>query len=201
MLPYSGPHLALSLLLSHGGGDVCQPLASHCPNLLTAWLYIRDWDWLLLCRYLHIWFHNAYVFPVVNPYNPLPPVNSHELLTPTSCCLHVYIARTWWSIQSPKHNSTWPRTVCTPSFAFVVKKRHAALPKERLEKHWKAVVWGGIEKSDMVDHTWKEKRNHLPLWDEVKIIDWEEHWRIRHLLSRLSIEINIIWEPIIKKVR
>ena len=27
----------------------------------------------------------------------------------------------------------------------------------------------------MADHIWKEKGNHLHLWDEVKIIDREEH--------------------------
>ena len=49
--------------------------------------------------------------------------------------------------------------------------------------------------------------------DEVEIIDRVEHWRIRclkesahmlhqiDLLSRPSIELNTIWEPIIKKVR
>ena len=37
----------------------------------------------------------------------------------------------------------------------------------RLERHRKAVVRGEIEKSGMADHTWKEKVNHLPLWDEV----------------------------------
>ena len=63
----------------------------------------------------------------------------------------------------------------------------------------------------MVDHIWKEKGNHRPLLDEVKIIDREELWRIRHLkesahilaysdLSSLpSIEMNTKWEPIIKK--
>ena len=81
-----------------------------------------------------------------------------------------------------------------------------------LEEHWKAVVRGEIEKSGMADHIWKEKGNHLPLWDKVKIINRAEHWRIRRLkesahmlgyndlLSRPSIELNIIWEPIIKKV-
>ena len=65
----------------------------------------------------------------------------------------------------------------------------------------------------MADHIWKEKRNHQPLWDKVEIIDRDEHWRIRclkesahmlgynDLLSRPSIEMNTIWEPIIKKVR
>ena len=85
--------------------------------------------------------------------------------------------------------------------------------KVRLEEHWKAVVQGEVEKSGMADHIWKEKGNHLPLWDKVEIIDRAEHWRIRHLkesahmlgyndlLSRPSIELNTIWEPIIKKAR
>ena len=71
---------------------------------------------------------------------------------------------------------------------------------------------GEIEKSGMVDHIWKEKGNHLPLWDE-EIIDRAEHWRITRLnesahmlryndlLNRPSIEMNTIWEPIIKKAR
>ena len=33
----------------------------------------------------------------------------------------------------------------------------------------------------MVDHIWKEKGNHLLLWDQAKIIDREEHWKIRCL--------------------
>ena len=85
--------------------------------------------------------------------------------------------------------------------------------KVRLERHRKAVVRGEIEKSGMANYTWKEKRNHLPLRDEVKIIDREEPWRIRQLkesahmlgnsdvLCRPSIQMNTIWEPIIKKVR
>ena len=83
--------------------------------------------------------------------------------------------------------------------------------KVRLEKHRKAVVRGEIEKLGMADHIWREKGNHLPLWDKVEIIDRAEHWRIRRLkesahmlgnndlLSRPSIELNTIWEPIIKK--
>ena len=65
----------------------------------------------------------------------------------------------------------------------------------------------------MTDHIWKEKGNYLPLWDKVEIIDRAAHRRIRHLkesahmlgyndlLSRPTIELNTIWEPIIKKVR
>ena len=48
-------------------------------------------------------------------------------------------------------------------------------------KKSKAVVRSEIEKSGMADHIWKEKGNHLPLWDKVEIIDWAEHWRIRRL--------------------
>ena len=85
--------------------------------------------------------------------------------------------------------------------------------KIRLEQHQKAVIQGEIEKLSMADHIWKKKGTHLPLWDEVKIIDREVHWRIRclkesahmlgysDLLSRPSIEMNTIWELIIKKVR
>ena len=83
--------------------------------------------------------------------------------------------------------------------------------KVRLEEHQEAVVRGEIEKSGMADHIWKEKGNHLPLSDKVEIIDWDEYWRIRRikesahmlgyndLLSRPSIELNTIWERIIKK--
>ena len=74
--------------------------------------------------------------------------------------------------------------------------------KVRLQEH---------QKAGMADHIWKEKGNHLPLWDKVKIIDREEHWKTRRLkepahmlgyvdlLSRPSIEMNTIWEPITEK--
>ena len=77
--------------------------------------------------------------------------------------------------------------------------------KVRLEEHRKAVVRGKIEKLGMEDHIWKKKGNYLPLWDEVKIIDRAEHWRIRRLnesahmlgyndlLRRPSKEMNTIW--------
>ena len=45
--------------------------------------------------------------------------------------------------------------------------------KVRLKEHRKAAVRGEIEESGMADH--------LSLWDEVEIIDREEHWRIRRL--------------------
>ena len=59
----------------------------------------------------------------------------------------------------------------------------------------------------------RRKGNHLPLWDEVEIIYRAEHWRIRRLkesahmlghndlLRRPGIELNTIWEQIVKKAR
>ena len=87
--------------------------------------------------------------------------------------------------------------------------------KVRLEEHLKVVVRGEIEKSGMADHIGKEKEKgtHLLSWDKVEIIDRAEHWRIgrlkesahklgyNDLLNRPSIELNTIWEPIIKKAR
>ena len=61
-----------------------------------------------------------------------------------------------------------------------------------------------IENSGMADYIWKEKINHLPLWNKVNIIDREKHWKRRRLkeaahmlgyvdlLSRPSIEMNTI---------
>ena len=95
----------------------------------------------------------------------------------------------------------------------IYKGETGCLLKVRLEEHQKAIIRGEIEKSGMADHIWKEKGNHLPLWNKVEIIDRAEHWRIRCLkesahmlgynvlLSRPSIEVNTIWELIIKKAR
>ena len=120
------------------------------------------------------------------------------------------------SVSSHQRNSTWSKN-CVYSIPYScskIYKGETGRPlKVRLEEHRKAVVQGEIEKSGMVDHIWKEKGNHLPLWDKVEIIDRAEHWRIRRLkesahmlgyndlLSRPSIEINTIWKPIIRKVR
>ena len=85
--------------------------------------------------------------------------------------------------------------------------------KARKTSESSSTIRGEIEKSGIADRIWKEKRNHLPLWDKVKIIGRDEHWRIRclkesahmlgnsDLLNRLSIEMNAIWEPIIKRIR
>ena len=101
----------------------------------------------------------------------------------------------------------------TPCSCGKIYKGEIGCPlKVRLEEHRKAVIQGEIEKSGIADHIWKEKGNHLPLWDEVEIIDRAEHWRIRRLkesvcmlgynaLLRSSMEMNSIWEQIIKNVR
>ena len=115
------------------------------------------------------------------------------------------------SSKSSHQQNTWPRIVCIPFHAVVVKYTCSPL-KVKLEERQKAVVWGEIEKLGMAYHVWKEKGKHLPLGDEVKIID-KEHLKIRHLkealhilgnsdlLSIPSIEMNMIWEPILKKAR
>ena len=83
------------------------------------------------------------------------------------------------------------------------------LTKSKARGTPKAVCQGEAEKSVMADHIWNEI--HLPLWDQAKIIDRAEYWKIRclievvhvldynDLLSRPSIEMNTIWEPLIKK--
>lgn len=36
-------------------------------------------------------------------------------------------------------------------------------------------------KSDMFDHIWREKSSQKnPLWNEVKILEIEEHWRFKY---------------------
>ena len=61
----------------------------------------------------------------------------------------------------------------------IYKGETGHLLKVRLEELRKAVVRVEIEKLGMADHIWKEKGNHLPLWDEVEIIDRAEYWRIK----------------------
>ena len=82
-----------------------------------------------------------------------------------------------------------------------------------MEEHRKAVSKGDTTKSGIADHVWKEKGGHLPLWNEVEIIDREDHGKIRKLkesahmlgkkncLSHPSIEMDTIWEPLILKER
>ena len=72
---------------------------------------------------------------------------------------------------------------------------------------------GQVEKSGVADHIWREKEDHYPLWDQVEIIDKEHHWKTcklkesahmlvhKNLQSRPSIEINTIWEPVIRSAR
>ena len=48
----------------------------------------------------------------------------------------------------------------------------------------------------MADHIRKEKRHHLPRWDEVKIIDREEHWKIRGFKGSntyAGLQLTVVW--------
>ncbi len=54
----------------------------------------------------------------------------------------------------------------------------------------RTVCQGEIEKMSMADHIWKEKGNHQPLWDEVKIIGREQHWKIRHLKEAAHVRVQ-----------
>ena len=50
-------------------------------------------------------------------------------------------------------------------------------------------------------------QNHILLRDKIKIIVWEEAWKnstfvgLLKPVSRLCIQVNLIWEPLIKKAR
>ena len=85
-----------------------------------------------------------------------------------------------WGISSrSNHQRNWVYSI--PCSCGKIYKSEISHPlKVRLKEHRKAILRGEIEKSGMADHIWKEKENHLPLWDKVEIID-REHWRIRRL--------------------
>ena len=86
------------------------------------------------------------------------------------------------------------------------------MAKEK-KKHRKSEERVEIEKSGIADHIWKEKGNHLLLWEEVKAYMGDLHWRMRYLkvaanmlgyrdlLSRSSIEMNSKMQPIMKNAR
>ena len=92
------------------------------------------------------------------------------------------------------------------------KGETGCLLKVRLQEHQKAVTRGEVEKSGVADHIWREKGDQCLLWDQVEIIDKEHHRKIHKLkesahmlghkiLSQPSIEINTIWEPVIRSAR
>ena len=66
-------------------------------------------------------------------------------------------------------------------YLFRIKGETCCSLKVRLEEHQNAVCRGEIEKSCMDDNEGKEKGNPLTIWNEVKILDREEHWRITRL--------------------
>ena len=123
--------------------------------------------------------------------------------------IHVYGYGSFWV----KPSTWWELCIFHLCSCGKVYKDETYHPlKVRLQEHWKAVVWGEIQKSGMADQIWKEKRNYQSLWDKVKIIDGEEHWKrclkeAAHmldyvdLLSRPSVEMNTIWELIREKAK
>ena len=53
--------------------------------------------------------------------------------------------------------------------------------KSKARETSKSSMSGWDRKAGILNHIWKENGNHLPWEDEVKIIDREEHWRVRKL--------------------
>lgn len=51
----------------------------------------------------------------------------------------------------------------------------------KLKEHRKAVVRGETIKLSMTDCVWWESGSHQPLWNGMKILNKEEHWRVRRL--------------------
>ena len=120
VLLYSKPCLAL-LLLSWGRVSFCSSLGTHwhSPCHLTARPCIWDCDYksdCICCGWLHIWFHNAYVFLVClsgcQPTHLLPPVYTgafHSInpqLTSLSkvdmqqmYCLHIHLNESSGSVK------------------------------------------------------------------------------------------------------
>ena len=99
---------------------------------------------------------------------------------------------------------------CIPCSCGCVYKGKTGRPlKVRLEEHKKAVIRGETNKSGVAEHIWSVKGSHMPNWEETQILDREPHWRVRrlkesahmlecsNLLSRPSITIDSIWQPII----
>ena len=84
----------------------------------------------------------------------------------------------------------------------IYKEETGRLLNMRLQDQQKTVTRGEVKKSGVAEHIWRENGDHRPLWDQVEIIDKEHNWRIRkNLLNRPSLEINTIWEPVIRSAR
>ena len=138
--------------------------------------------------------------PGVEPWSPGPLANT---LTPwpivrtmfrSGTTLRKYLFR----VRSPtEYNMTKNCIYSIPCNYGKLYKSEICRPlKVQLEEYRKAVCQEEIEKASMADHIWKQKRNHLPLWEEVKIIDREEHCRIRHVKEAAPYfgQMNTIWE-------
>ena len=81
----------------------------------------------------------------------------------------------------------------------------------RIEEHKKAVAKGETHKSKLAEHIWNANGEHVPLWNDVKIVDRERCWKERKLketahiilsptcISQTSAELNPMWLPLLMK--
>ena len=81
-----------------------------------------------------------------------------------------------------------------------------------MEKHKKVVSKAETHKSKLAEHIWSANGDHIPLWNEVKIIDRERFWKERKLkeaahillpppkcMSQTSADLNPMWLPLLMK--
>ena len=81
----------------------------------------------------------------------------------------------------------------------------------RIEEHKKAVIKGETHKSKLAEHIWTANGDHIPLWNDIKIIDRERFWKERKLkeaahillspkcMSQTSADLNPMWLPLLMK--
>ena len=115
-----------------------------------------------------------------------------------------------YSESTPQQISTWPRIFwysISCSCGKVYNGETCRPLKVRLKEHRKVVIREEFNVWPYMERRGKSSDH----WDEVKIIDRDENWRIGRLkeavhmlghsdlLSRPSIEMNTTWKPIIKK--
>ena len=78
-----------------------------------------------------------------------------------------------------------------------------------INEHKKALSKAEFEKSKMADHVWNTPGDHMPLWDDVRVIDTERGWKQRKMkeaahiamsskcISQPSAEFGPMWLPLL----
>ena len=81
----------------------------------------------------------------------------------------------------------------------------------RIEEHKKAVTKGEAHKSKLAEHIWTANGDHIPLWNDIKIMDKARHWEEKKLkeaahillspkcMSQTSADLNPMWLPLLMK--